>query len=191
MNQVVPSDKLVHAQKVAAEARDLELHLEQLNESIKETKEKLNLLYSTTLPDLFDDLGIDNLGVPSKDNNPGMDFELKPYYSAGIAAKWPEEKKKEAFALLKRCKAESLIKTEVAAALPKGNLAAAKKIFASIKKLKIKGAALTLEQTVHKSTLTAWLRELYERGQSLPQSDLEKIAGSVGRVVRPKGREKE
>lgn len=189
MTVSAPSDKLVYAQQQAAIARDLELHREQLEQSLAETKEKLNLLYSKTLPDLFDELNIDNLGVPPKGNQPGMDFEMKPYYSAGIAAKWPEEKKKEAFDLLKRCKAESLIKTEVSAALPKGNLAAAKKIFASVKKLKIKGASLSLEQTVHKSTLTAWLRELYERGQSLPQTDLEKIAGSVGRIVRPKGRE--
>lgn len=185
-------DKLTTLSNTAARARDIELQLADLANQQKELSEELRTLYSVTLPELLDDVELDHIGVPPSGNKPGVDYELKSYYSASIASSWEPSRRQAAFDLLKRCKAESLIKTEVTARLPKGNLAAAKKIFAVIKKMKVKGAVADLKQSVHANTLGAWLRELYEtHHQSLPQADLDKIGASVGRVVRPKERKED
>lgn len=181
-------DKLDSLRARAAEARDLELRIQDLETQIKDCTEQLLVLYHTTLPDLMDNAGTDIIGVPPSGNKPGIDYVMRPYYHAGIAASWDEVRKQQAFALLKQLKAESLIKTEITAKFPKGNLPAAKKLFASVKKLKITGAAVDLKQSVHTSTLTAWLRDIYDRGQTLGAADLEKIGGSVGRIVKPKDR---
>lgn len=181
-------DKLQALQAKAAVARDLELEIADLQSTLKEKNEALNKLYRDTLPSMLDEVKLDRIGVPPIGNKPGVDYKLYPYYSASIAAKWPMEKKQEAYDLLKRLKAESLIKTEVSAALPKGNLKLAQKLYDQIKKLKVPGAAVELSQTVHSGTLSSWLRELYNGGQSLSETDLSKIGGSVGRIVKAEER---
>lgn len=180
-------DKLQALQAKASEARDLEYAIEHLEEQIKEQRAKLNELYQKTMPDMFDELGLDHLGLPAKGNFAARDYRLKPYYSASIAASWPTDRREAAFTLLARLKAESLIKTEVSAKLPKGKLELAKSL---VKEAKALGISADIRLTVHSGTLSAWLRELYEdRHQSLSASDLEKLGASVGRVVRSEERE--
>lgn len=180
------SDKLVMLQQKAAAARDIELNIASLADEISDLKDKLGKLQKDEMPSLMDELRIDRIGVPADGNKPAMDYKLVEQISASISAKWPEERLNAAFDLLKKMKAESLIKTEVSAKLPKGNLKQAKALMAAAKKLKI---TADLKQTVHAGTLTAWLREIYDGGQSLPQSDLDKIGGYIGRVVKAEERE--
>lgn len=181
-------DTFIRLQSLAANARDLELEIEQGELSIKEKKAELQNHYRSLLPDLMDQVGVDVIGVPQQGNKPGKDFRLRPYFSASIAARWPDEKKKEAFAVLKAHKADSLIKTEVSAKLPKGSLKVAKQLIDAANKL---GIAASMKESVHSGTLKAWLKEIYDKGQSLTQSELEKIGGSVGRTCQPKDREQE
>jgi hypothetical protein len=180
------SDKLALLQKYASEARDLELDIATFNEGIAQCREKLKELQNDKMPSLMDELKLDVIGVPPAGNKPGIDYKLVQNISASISSKWPEAKQQQAFDLLKKMKAESLIKTEVSAKLPKGSLALAKKLVKAAKDLKV---TAELKQTVHAGTLSAWLKEIYAGGQSLPQSDLEKIGGYVGRVVKAEERE--
>jgi len=168
-------------QSYAAQARDLELQIKDLEAQLHEKRDRLKAIYHTTMPDLLDALHLDHIGLPANGNQPGLDFHLQPYYSANIAAAWDEERKQIGFDLLTKLKADDLIKTEVAVRLPKGQLKLAKKICQTIEKL---GPTPSFKQSVHPGTLSAWLRELYEiRHQSLPQSDLDLIGGFVGRKV--------
>lgn len=185
----MPTDPvLARLQSKAAEARDLELEIEHLNEQIKEKSVALRRILDDDLPELFDEAKIDHVGIPADGNKPAIDYRMRPYYSASIAASWPEDKKAGAYAFLKSVKAESLIRTEVSARLPKGNLKAARSIYAAMKKLGVKGAVIEMRQSVHQGTLSAWLREVYERGQSLPTDKLALIGGSVGRTVKAEER---
>lgn len=178
-------DRLDTIRSKAEEARDLEFEIRAAEDRLSELKSKLNELYGKTLPDMMEEAGVDNVGIKPTGNMPGMDFEIHPYYSASIASSWSEDKRNQAFDVLKRYKAEDLIKTTVTAKFPKGDLKLARQLVAAAQKLKI---ATDINLSVHKNTLTAWLRDIYEKGKALPQSDLEKIAGSVGRIVRPKER---
>lgn len=180
------ADKLTVLAATAALARDLELEISDLTNQAKEKAAQLRNLYEDRLPSLLDDAKLDHIGVPPQGNKPGVDYKLTTLYAASIAASWPEEKRSAAFDFLKSHGAESLIKTEVTAKLPKGQLKAAKQLMAAAKKLKIQSQ---LKQSVHAGTLGAWLRELYERNnQSLTPTELAKIGGFVGRVVRPEER---
>lgn len=180
------SDKLEQLQQHAARARDLNLTIAELEEQISQAKLQLKNLTNEVMPSLLDELKLDSIGVAPSGNKPGMDYRLVQQYSASIASSWPEEKRQEAFDTLKKFKAESLIKTEVSAKFPKGSMKVAKQLVAAAKKLNV---TADLKQSVHAGTLTAWLREIYEGGQSLPQSDLEKIGGYVGRVVKAEVRD--
>lgn len=180
------SDKLIMLQQLAAKARDLELDIATFNDGIAQCREQLKELQQDKLPSLMDELKLDRIGVPPDGNKPGIDYKLVQQIGASISSKWPEARQQQAFDLLKKMKAESLIKTEVSAKLPKGNIKLAKQLVAAAKKLKI---TADLRQTVHAGTLSAWLKEIYQGGQSLPQSDLEKIGGYVGRVVKAEERE--
>lgn len=174
-------------QQFAAQARDLELEITDLEAQIHEKKDLLKRLYFEIMPNLLDALKLDRIGIPANGNKPGRDFRLTPYFSASIAASWDEDKQQRAFDLLKRLKADDLIKTEVTTRFPKGKIKEANKVFQAIKKLTTQHSIL--KQSVHHQTLTAWLRELYEKNQSLPISDLETLGASVGRKVIPQERD--
>lgn len=180
------SDKLAMLQSHANKARDLELAIADLNDKIAEHKEALKDLQNDKMPSLMDELKLDRIGVPPSGNKPGIDYKLVQNIGASISSKWSTEKKQIAFDVLKKYKAESLIKTEVSAKLPKGSLKQAKALVAAAKKLKI---TADLSQTVHAGTLSAWVKDIYNGGQTLPQTDLEAIGGYVGRVVKAEERE--
>lgn len=186
-NKSAPSaDKLDALRERATLAATLELQIASKSEELSRLQEQLNKLYFEELPKLMDDAHVDSIGIPGKGNEPGIDFELTPYYAANIAANWKEDKREAAFATLKKYKAEDLIKSEVKANFGKGQLKLAKKLIAAAKKLKIN---LDMKQSVHTQTLTAWLRSIYKEGKALPASDLEKIGGRVGNVVKRKERD--
>lgn len=183
---------LEQLQQQAVRARDLELELADLEAQAKLISAQLNTLYQNTLPEMFDELKVDRIGVPPSGNKPGVDYVMRPFYAASIAANWPPARREAAFNLLKQLHAESLIKTEVSAKLPKGNLELAEELYNHIKKLKVPGAAVDLKQTVHSATLGSWLRELYqERHQQLSQAQLECLGASVGRYVKPAERKED
>jgi hypothetical protein len=197
--QAGKEDKLAMLQGHAISARNMEQEIIDMEAQLKETKALLNSYYQNTMPALMQELGLDTIGIEKSGNKPGMDFKLKNFFAANIAASWPEEKRQAAFDLVTQLNAGDLIKTEVSAMFPKGGLKQAQKLLAQIKKIKIKtqvGKKIVsstikaeLTKTIPHGSLSAWLRELVERhGKMLSQQELEKIGGSIGRVVKPEVR---
>lgn len=184
--KAAPAGSLQHLQKLGAQARDLEREIASTEERLKEQKADLQLYYQKYLPDAMDLAGVDQIGIPPTGNLPGVTYQVHPFYSASIAANWDDEKKEEAYAVLRAHNAESLIKAEVVARLPKGKLATAKKLVKAARDLKVDAS---LKMAVHSGTLKAWLKELYDNGHSLTQKELAKIGGSVGRTVKPQERD--
>lgn len=167
----------------AIEARDCSQELIDAEERVKVLKQKLNNLYQKILPDMMDEAGVDHIGLAAEGNSPAIDFKLRPFYSAAIASKWDDRKKAEAFDYLESVGASDLIKTQITINLPKGETEMANDILKMLSEIDVMA---NISQTVHPQTLTAWLRELVETNNTIPsQSDLEKIGGTVGRVVKP------
>ena len=172
------SDRLTELRTQIALARDLEQQKADLEEAIKLTTQELQTLYFKTLPDLFDELGIATLALEPEGNHPGVTAQAKPFYRAGIAASWPEDRRQQAFAYLAELGSEDLIKTKVEVMFPRGNHEQAK---AFANEAARDGLAAGLKEEVHAQTLTAWLRDQVENHGFIP--DLDRLGATVGRQV--------
>lgn len=193
--QSVPEDKLEAVRKKLREFRDqqqikagLEERLKQVNIALFETEHK-------TLPDLFNDVGIDKLGLPAEGNLPAYDADLSPYYKASISAEWPEEKRAEAFKWLDDNNHGDIIKSAYVILLPRGARTIALALEKAIKGLK---ARLPGKKTLQKvdvdyvvklevpwNTLTAFVKEQVEKGEAPP---LDVLGATVGEIVKLKPR---
>jgi hypothetical protein len=159
-------------------ARDLKIEIRDIEERAKARKADLYKIERAELPEMFSRAGIDNLGLPPEGNMPGYDAQLKPYYSANIAAAWEDDKKAIAYNYLKDEKAEDLIKATITIRLKMGSTKIRKAVMAALKKLKVE---YEMNLSVHSASLTSWLKHRVEDGKP-PKLDL--IGAEVGQVVK-------
>jgi hypothetical protein len=170
----------------AAYLRDLYLRIKDVESQLALLRAEARTLSEIELVHMFNEAGTDSVGLPPQGNLPGMDAELRPYYSANIAASWEEDKRQKAFNALTGAGASDLIKTRITLDFPRGNRKMVKSAIVWIKKHTKGVASFTIKDSVHSSTLTAWVKECFERGKSLP--DLETIGANAGWVVTLKER---
>lgn len=183
-NRAPPSeDRLEKVRVILRQARDTERRIVDLEAALKEAKGQVLELKQKTLPDLFDEAGIDNLGLPAEGNLPAYDCKLGPYYHANIGAEWEEERRQAAFKYLEDQGSGDLIKSAYIVLVPRGKRAFAKKVEAALTKL---GAEFTSKLDVPWNTLTAWVKEQVEKKNNTP--DLAVLGATVGRVVSLKER---
>jgi hypothetical protein len=159
-------------------ARDLKIEIASIEERAKARRADLYKIERAELPEMFSRAGIDNLGLPPEGNMPGYDAQLKPYYSANIAAAWEDTKKAVAYNYLKDEKAEDLIKATIVIRLKMGSTKIRKAVEAALKKLKVE---YDMSLSVHSASLTSWLKGRVEDGKP-PKLDL--IGGEIGQVVK-------
>lgn len=176
-------DKLVAIRAKAAEARDLQLHIKDLEDSIEALAGQLKELETKTLPDMMEELGIDKLGLNAEGNFPPYDIKLQPFYSASISAKWPQEQRQAAYTYLESIGEGDLIKANVTAPFPRDQHEKAR---ALADRLMAEGLPVQFDESVHAQTLTAWLKRKIEDDHFMP--DLTLIGGTVGKIVRLKER---
>lgn len=179
--QSYDEDKLTELRKRVVEARELEATIDNLEEMVKQHKATLNTLLHKDLPDLFNEIGIDEIAVPAQGNWPSFRATCAPYYAAGIPVKWDNARRSEAFEYLTENGAGDLIKTELGVKFRREDRDEALRIAG---KLQSEGLEPEMKEAVHQATLTAWLCEQVELNGWVP--DLEKIGGTVGRVVKLK-----
>ncbi len=181
--RLAPSeDRLETIRSVLRLARDTELRISDLTEKLKEEKKELLELQHETLPTLFQELGIDRLGLEPEENTPGYDCSLGEYYKAAIPAEWPLEQQEEAFDYLEEVGSGDLVKHQFTVLLPRGSEKLAKKLVAALERLSVE---YEQRRSVPWGTLTAWLREQCEAGV-VPE--LKKIGATVGKIVKLKRR---
>jgi hypothetical protein len=172
------ADKLETLKKYVREARDLDKERTDLSERLDEVSQKLKTLYFETLPMLLDGAGVPSITVEGEGNMPRVTAQAKPYYNANIAASWPDDKRRAAFAYLKKIGHDDLIKTEVNVSFGRGESEKAEQVSEALRK---KGLTPVMKEGVHAQTLTAWMKNQIEKHNTTP--DLEKIGGHVGRIV--------
>lgn len=179
-SQGPPADKLDLLRGKCSEARDLEAEIEDVELRLADLKSSLASALSKTLPDMMTEIGVPSMQLAAQGNLQAVELKLTPFYSAGIAAKWPQEKKEIAYKYLDETGNGDLIKTELSLTFPREKRAEALKIVAMLKK---EGLNPEVSESVNGSTLTAWLKEKTEDKEHV---DLEKIGGYVGRTVKMK-----
>lgn len=177
------ADKLERARAEVAKLRDLEMESETLSFRLKEIGQDIRHVKEKTLVDIFDEVGIDRLGLPAEGNAPPYEVELAEYYHANI----PEERRTEAYGYLTKAGHADLIKTTfvVEFGLRDGKQTAA------FERLLEKNVVLySKKQGVPWNTLTAWFRTEHKR-KPLPARTMELIGATVGRVAKVVKQQKE
>jgi hypothetical protein len=174
-------DKLTVLRQRVVEAKELDLQIAEIEATLSEKKAALNSLLHKDLPELFFEVGIDEIAVPASGNFPSFRATCAPYYAASIPVKWDPAKRAAAFRYLEDAGAGDLIKTELNVKFQRTEHDVALRTAA---KLQGEGLEPEVKEAVHQSTLTAWLREQCEHNNFMP--DLDKIGGTVGRIVRIK-----
>lgn len=174
-------DKLEKVRNVLRRHRDKTMEKTDLETRLKQVNIEINELEFKTLPDVFNEVGVSNLGLQAEKNFPAYTAELTPHYRANISADWDDEKRAAAFAAIEKIGAGDLIRTAIVVDVPREDRKKAKAVVAALKKLKVQ---FSVELSTPWNTLTAWVKSRYEDGKKLPP--LEVIGATVGECVKPK-----
>jgi hypothetical protein len=148
---------------------------EKAIDALTKITQELHKLEFEIIPELMHELGVQKIVLDDSIN-----LEVKPFYRAAI----PVERRNEAFDWLRANGFGDLIKREISVKFPRGQDDAATALIRAIVE---QGWAYQDSEQVNKSTLGAWLREQFERGNAnLP---LEKLGGFIGErcVLKIKG----
>lgn len=181
---VEPSeDKLDKVRRLAEKARDLELSIIDIKQSLEDHQHQLLTLQRETLPHLFIDSGIDRLDLAARGNLPACTATLTDFYRANIAADWEPQRREEAFQLLEDKGLGDLIKTVIEIRLGLHQSELYEKIMKALAKLEVMP---NLYRSVPWSTLTAAIKEIYQHGEQLDDSELSSLGAFVGQVVHIK-----
>jgi hypothetical protein len=176
----VPEDKLMQIKGKVSEVRDLERQISNLQERLELARKKSFEIQTSSLPNLFDEVGITELGIPAEGNSPAYTARLLPVYRANIAMDWDAGRREAALDYLKSNGYEDLIKVQVTVNFKRGEIKAAQQFAANLAEQF--GVDPDVKESVHSATLSSWLRECVEERHEVP--DLEKIGGYIGREVK-------
>lgn len=178
MSSMTSDDKLVRARELAEEYVALDKLVERTEAELKELKEKRLELQQKTLPEFFDSIGTDKVGVP----HANADVIVKPYYKANISADWPPEQREKAFSYLESIDCGDIIGVTVSVKFLRGELEEAKELAEMIRKSKFGNThPPVMEMGTPWNTLTSLVKKRSEQGQP---TDLEVIGAVVGRIAK-------
>ena len=174
-------DKLDQARIVLTQLRDLELEQVELEERLKTIAETVKLTKEKTIVDIFDEAGINRLGLPADGNLPPYEIEIGDFYKANI----PAETKEEAFDYLRKVGSEDLIKSTFTIEF---GLREAKQTERFQRSLDKAGIEYSLKQGVPWNTLTAWFKTEHRKKPLTVKAMalLGAVTGRVAKVVKQK-----
>lgn len=144
---------------LAEQQLDYEARVIELEEELKETKDKLRQISERDLPDAMDEAGVEDFTL--KD---GRKVTVKIEYYASI----PKHQQPLAFSWLRERGHDGIIKRNVTAKFGKGQDALAQRIVELIRE-NAEGTPVDDKQSVHHQTLKAFVREQMEQGVDIPQ----------------------
>ena len=170
----------------AAELALIEKKIEAAEEELQRLKDDRAVLSSKELPELFDQVQTDHLGVPGWE----ADVVLKSGVHANIKTEWDEEKQRVAYDELERLGGSDLIKVTVSVSFAKGDIEVASDLKRYIERWNmLEGREVLMKKGVAWNTLTKFVSEQMDRGTPVK---LDLIGGSTYRscVIEWRGQRK-
>jgi hypothetical protein len=143
----------------------IEDEVEALEAQLKNKKDRLNFLSEALIPGKLDELGMMSLRLAN-----GFKVDIKPYYSCRVTGE-------EAYTWLDENNHGGLIKTKVVREFSRTERDAALKFVTE-------HPDFNLEQGVHWQTLTAFAKEIYTNGGSLPPEYFKTFEGKKTKITR-------
>lgn len=154
----------------------LEDQIVETEQIVKNLKRDLRTLSEETLPAALAEHNL--AGLPLLDG-PVEEIKVEPFYQAHISKAHQDD----AFAWLTENDHADLIKAEVKTSFGRDQ---GEQVEIALEMLQAQGWDVQLKQSVHPSTLKAFVREQMEAGQELPEDLLGVYAGSKTKIVRRK-----
>jgi hypothetical protein len=140
-----PSDEII---ALGEEAQERIREIEYLEDQLSDKKKELKHLQEVLLPAAMDNLGLDAFKLKT-----GEMVTRKPFVHSRLADP------SAAFRWLRANNEDSIIKNEISVKLMPGDDAAARDV---MEYLELRGYAATQKETIHHSTLSAFVREALE-----------------------------
>ena len=140
---------------------------ERLEQELERVKSRIQVLENTTIPETMTAIKIDNFTTTD-----GVKVEVVNIINASI----PSDQREAAIKWLEDNGHGGLVKTEVVAAYPKGQ-----QHLAAEEAKQLHAASVKINTGVHYQTLNAWVREMFQKGSSIP---LELFGVYTGRVAK-------
>lgn len=169
----------------AVELSKLNVTIDETEDLLKALKTRRVTLSQRTLPDLFDLVQTDRIGVPDAH----ADVVVSPRYYANIAADWDEERRERGFAALEAAGGGDLIRVVVEVSFGKDKINLARRLVESLKRWPHLGeAVVAVRKSVPWASLTAFVKSETEKKAPLPLSDLGATIGRECKIVKRKGK---
>lgn len=179
----VPESSLEQVREALRVMRDRAARISDLKEQLTAEEKAQEKQRHEELPELFERVGIDKLGLPAEGNLPAYDSKLRPYYKASISAEWPLEKQLEAFSWLDKNGHGDLVRDTFVIALPREATKAAEWLQKTLEENEFE---YERKRAVSWNTLTAFVKEQVEVHETVPPLDL--LGAKVGKIVELKER---
>lgn len=161
-------DSLRTIRKMGAALQELEKEKLKHEQKLEEINSNIKRIQTETLPDLMEELGIDSLKLAD-----GTEIKKALFYSASI----PDERWAEFVAWAENTRNDAMIKREIRVEGTRHD----KSAFEAAQKL-LKDAKIQFKDVnaIHHATLKSLVKELYEKGQKVPDC----IKHYVGSIVK-------
>jgi len=187
LHELTLEQELALALALARRMRELKLRKEDISSSLTEVNKEINDLEFKKLPDAMLSAGIRKLDVEADGNDPAMSVSLQDYIHAVIQAGWKEERWEAAFAKLEALGLGDLIRTEVLVSFGPGRHEEAKAFALSLNAdREDEPVDVEVTKNVPWGTLTAAVKEIHRRGETLSEEDLQAIGAVVGKIAKAK-----
>jgi hypothetical protein len=186
LSSMAPDDKIKRAAELAQKYVELNTKIKEMEDiTLPSWKKEREELARRQLPDMFESLGTDKVGVPDAN----VDVVIQPYVHANIKTDWPEDQRRAAFDHLKFLGVEDIIAVELSVKFTRGEIELARELQQLIMKSKFGNThPPKFEMGTPWNTLTATLKSILEDAQKAKTVDLEKLGATVGRTAAIKKR---
>jgi len=170
-----PESTLERLTALAKDATDLMKEIETDEAATKLKQERLDKILREYIPGIMRDLDLEDYKL--KD---GSKVEVKEEVKCHIS----EENKPDAFAWLRENNFDGIIKTNVTASFGKGEVQRAAEARAALVAAGFDQAAIS--ESVHSSTLKAFVKERLEAGDSIPLEPFGVYEFTIAKITQPK-----
>ncbi len=181
VGQAIPSnEKLKGVADKVRRVLEVEAEMEALSIQQQAKQEEYHRLTEYDIPEMMTEIGLSEAKLDD-----GSKLTVKPFYSAKIT----DENRDGCFEWLRDNGHKAIIKHEVKIALGKGaELEDSYKEL--LEYLRVKAFGYEDKESVHHSTLTAFVREQVEAASNLPQELFQVFIGRKAKIIVPKKKEK-
>lgn len=184
--KTVPDSKMERLAELAGELVALDREVEELDEKLKRAKERRYELQTKDLVDLMTDIGLDSTGVD------GVQIVVERKCHASISKDWDDERKLRAYEHLREIGGEDLIKNTLSVSAGRNSDDKMRQIHDRVRQMLAEvelEAAVKLEPSVQWNTLTSFVRETVDAGET--PVDLEVLGATyapMAVIAKPKKR---